>query len=235
VELPPPLGRQGQAAERGAVPLCLRFFDAAVREVGSCVVAVPGNGTVQDVLQEAQAALQSEWGTQVALQSEWGIQGPLRALEVVDGRLHKLYRPEHLVRLLTCCGKSNVLYHCLRVEADPDGARVGEGQRLLEIFHCDRQSQRAFAQPLLLAAAPGEAAGSLKARCKERLRVPDAEFKSWRLVRCGGRTGRAHLKDDEPWDSDASPDARLCLEHVHPNPTGSLARRAGYSKPLTIK
>ena len=63
-------------------------------------------------------------------------------------------------------------------------------------------SPEAFAQPLLLALAPGEKSGSIKTRCKTKLRVPDSEFKSWRLVRCG-RTGKVHLKDDESWDSDA--------------------------------
>jgi hypothetical protein len=104
----------------------------------------------------------------------------------------------------------------------------------MEIFHCDRQSQQAFAQPLLLGVAAGEKAGSIKARCKAKLQVPDAEFKSWRLVRCG-RIGKTHLKDEEAWDSDATQDIKLCLEHVHPKPNSSLARQPRYNKPLTIK
>jgi len=120
------------------------------------------------------------------------------------------------------------------VEADSDVG--GEGRLLTEIYHCDRQSQQAFAQPLLLGVAPGEKSGSIKARCKSKLRVPDTEFKSWRLVRCVKGGGKTHLKDDEAWDSDPSPDAKLCLEHVHPNPTGILlARQSRYHKPLTIK
>eukprot|EP00435_Cladocopium_sp_Y103_P065597 s17_g27.t1 len=54
------------------------------------------------------------------------------------------------------------------------------GQRLIEIFHCDRSSQQAFAQPFLLLVAPGEKSGSIKQRCKAKLQVPDSEFKSWR-------------------------------------------------------
>jgi len=218
VELPFHPGRQ--AIERGFCPLCIRFFDTAVREVGSCVVVVPINGAVQDILTEAAGKLQPEWS----------ISGPLRAMEVMDGRLHKIHRPEVPVRSLACFGKSNIFYHGLRVEADTDGGRLAT-----EIYHCDRQSQQAFAQPLLLSLAAGEKSGSVKQRCKEKLNVPDSEFKSWRLVRSGSRTGRVHLKDDEPWDSDTSADARLCLEHVHPNPTSSLARQSRYNKPLTIK
>jgi len=219
VELPFQPSRQ--VYDRGLCPLCVRFYNDAVVEVGSQLITVQSHGTVNDVLNEARKHLLPEYH----------VTGQLRALEVADSRLHKLYRPEAPVRSLACFNKPNIFYHCLRVEADPEAGSTQEGHKLIEIFHCDRQSQQAFAQPLLLYAAPGEKAGSIKNRCKVRLRVPDAEFKSWRLVRCG-RTGKAHLKDEEAWDSDNLPDARICLEHVHPNPTSSLAR---YNKPLTIK
>jgi len=222
VELPPHLGRQ--ALERGLCTFCVRFYDDQVREVGSCVIAGPSSGTVQDVLAEAKRCANPEWGFAT---------GPLRVLEVVESRLHKLCKPDMMIRSLSCSSKSNIFYHCLRIEPDTD-AGMPEGSKLMEIFHCDRQSQQAFAQPLLLALAPGEKSGNIKARCKAKLQVPDAEFKSWRLVRCA-RTGKTHLKDDEPWDSDLSADAKLCLEHVHPNPTNSLARQSRYNKPLTIK
>merc|ERR1740121_1029737 len=155
-------------------------------------------------------------------------------MEVMEGRLQKVYKPDVPVRSLACFGKSNIFYHALRIEAD-DSARIPEGSKLVEIFHCDRQSQQAFAQPLLLIAAAGDKAGSLKARCKEKLNVSESEFKSWRLVRIGTRAGRTHLKDDEPYDADPSPEAVLCLEHVHPNPNSSNARQSRYNKPLTIK
>jgi len=210
--------------EQGLAAVCVRFYDSAVREVGSHLVLVPTSGTVQDLLTMAAASLQPAWG----------ISGPLRALEVSDGRLHKLYRPEALLRSLVCFGKSNILFHSLRVEADPDTA-IPEESKLIEVYHCDRSSQQAFGHPLMLPAMPGEKAGPFKARCKERLQVPETEFKSWRLVRSGTRAGRTHLKDDEPWDSDPSPEARICLEHVHPNPTSSFSRTSRYNKPLTIK
>jgi len=223
VEFPFQLGRD--VLDREKCPLCLRFFDNAVREVGSEVVAVPSNGTVHDVLLEAKKHLKPEWG----------MSGTLRVLEVVDSRLHKLYRPDAPLRSMACFSKSNIFYHCLRIEADPESASTGDTQNLMEIFHCDRQSQQAFAQPLLMAVAPGEKSGNIKARCKSKLNVPDTEFKSWRLVRCA-RTGKAHLKDDEAWDSDPNAlDAKLCLEHVHPNPTSGLSRQSRYNKPLTIK
>lgn len=214
--------------ERTHCLVCARFFDDAVREVGSCVISVPAAGTIQDVLTEAKKHLQPEWG----------ITGPLRVLEIIDCRLHKHHRPETRLATVSCASRGNLFYHCLRIEADPELA--GADNKLAEIFHCDRQSQQAFAQPLLLALAPGEKSGSIKTRCKTKLRVPDSEFKSWRLVRCG-RTGKVHLKDDESWDSDAVslPDGdgagKLCLEHVHPNPANSLARQSRYNKPLTIK
>merc|ERR1712151_1010796 len=148
--------------------------------------------------------------------------------------MHKMYKPDTPVRSLACFGKSNIFYHCLRIEAD-DAARMPDGHELVEIFHCDRQSQQAFGQPMLFVCAVGEKAGSLKMRCREKLNVPESEFKSWRLVRCGSRAGRIHLKDDEPFDSDPSLDAKLCLEHAHPNPTSSLARQSRYNKPLMIK
>jgi hypothetical protein len=206
--------------ERSLAPFCVRFYDDAVREVGSCIVAVPNNGIVSDIIDEARKKLDPAWG----------ITGTLRVLEVIESRLHKLYRPDALVRSMACFNKANIFYNCLRIEAD----REPQEQKLFEIFHCDRQSQQAFAQPFLLAVTPGEKCVALKARAKAKLQVPDAEFKSWRLVRCG-RAGKIHLKDDEAWDSDTSLDAKLCLEHVHPNPTNSLTRHSRYNKPLTIK
>jgi hypothetical protein len=186
---------------------------------------VPNDGSIKDVLAEAKKYLQPEWG----------ISGPLRALEVSESRIIKQYRPDHPVRGLACFNKANIFFHCVRVEADPDSAALPADHRVMEIFHCDRSSQQAFAQPLLLSIAPGEKSGSIKQRCKSKLQVPDSEFKSWRLVRCSKTgTNRVHLKDDEPWDTDASADFRLCLEHVHPNPANA-SRQSRHNKPLTIK
>ncbi|CAJ1459812.1 unnamed protein product [Effrenium voratum] len=220
VELPFQPG--GQVLEKGLCPLCVRFFDDSVREVGNEVIFVPNDGNVADVLAEAQRHLKPEWG----------IAGPLRALECMDSRLHKVYRPDHPVRGLACFSRANIFYHCVRVEADHDAP--GAGQRLMEISHCDRSSQQAFGQPLLMRVTSGEKSGIIKQRCKAKLQVPDTEFKSWRLVRCAKTGGRVHLKDEEPWDGDAAADARLCLEHVHPNPPTSLSRQSRH-KPLTIK
>eukprot|EP00440_Ansanella_granifera_P045560 gb/GFBE01049357.1/.p1 GENE.gb/GFBE01049357.1/~~gb/GFBE01049357.1/.p1 ORF type:complete len:1302 (+),score=337.04 gb/GFBE01049357.1/:1-3906(+) len=219
VELPFEPG--GRVLAEHLAPLCVRFFDDHVREVGSEVIFVPNDGNITDVLNEARRHIQPEWG----------ISGPLRALEVTDSRLHTICRPDHPVRGLRCFFQANIFFHCVRVEADQD---LAAGQRLVEIFHCDRSSQQAFAQPLLLPLAPGEKSGSIKQRCKEKLQVPDIEFKSWRLVR-SSRTGssKVHLKDDEPWDVDPNADCRLCLEHVHPNPVN--ARQSRHNKPLTIK
>merc|ERR1711972_1226023 len=47
VELPFQLGRD--VVDRGNCPFCIRFFDSAVREVGSCIVTVPNAGTVADI------------------------------------------------------------------------------------------------------------------------------------------------------------------------------------------
>jgi len=218
VELPFQPGRQ--VFERDLSPLCVRFYDDAVREVGSCVIAVSNNGNIQDVINVAKDHLKPEWG----------IRGNLRVLEVAESRVHKVYRAETPVRQLLCFGKNNIFFHCLRVEVDSE---LQDGQKPIEIYHCDRQSVAAFAQPVLLAVSPGEKSGSVKNRCKAKLRVPDGEFKSWRLVRVA-QSGRTHLKDDEAWDADTSPEAKLCLEHVNPNPTNYLARQSRSNKPLTI-
>merc|ERR1711959_826736 len=102
--------------------------------------------------------------------------------------------------------RTNIFFHCLRVEAEED---VPADHELVEIFHCDRQTVQAFGQPFLLPVLPGEKAGAVKSRCKTKLQVSDGEFKSWRLVRVGRAAGRLHLKDDEPWDLDAAPEDRL--------------------------
>jgi ubiquitin C-terminal hydrolase len=225
VEVPIPGGKSlERSIANGFTPFCIRFFDDAVREVGCVIISVSSNGIVSDVINEAKKMIEPEWG----------ISGNLRVLEVSDGRVLKMYRPDASVRALAAFSKSNTFYHYLRVEADPENAAQAEAQKVIEIYHCDRQSQQAFAQPILLGVTPGEKSGNVKARCKAKLQVPDAEFKSWRLVRCG-RGARAHLKDEDPWDADPALDTKLCLEHVHPNPTNSLARQSRYNKPLTIK
>lgn len=228
-----------QLLDRDICPLVVRYFDDATREVGCTVLMLHRGGTVKDLLADASKQLKPEWG----------IEGPLRLLEVSDGRIFEIYRQETAIRSLQCLTKGNIFYHSLRVEADPEGAlrsQPNEG-KLLDIFHCDRQSQQVFGQPFLLNAAPGEKAAALKTRIKAKLRVPDVEFKSWRLVRAG-RTQKAHLKDDEAWDVDprrveeqglncrSDPaDARLCVEHSHPNPCGRMARQSRHNKPLTIR
>jgi len=185
---------------------------------------VPANGTVQDIMTEAARHLNPAWG----------ITAPLRVLETVEGTLSKQYGPEVATNTLTCFHRPNIFYHCLRVESDAETANGDDADVLLEIYHCDRASQQAFAQPLLLPVSRGEKSGSIKKRCKDKLQVPDTEFKSWRLVRMI-RTTRTHLKDDEAWDSEIITDAKFYLEHVHPNPTSNLARQSRYNKPLTIK
>jgi hypothetical protein len=221
VELPFQPGRQ--VFERNMCPFCVRFYDDACREVGSAIVTVQNSGTAGDVLAEAKRHLQPEWG----------IAGPLRLLEVSDCRLHRFHKPDTPVSTFACFNKSNIFYHCLRVEADDTASMSDPSYRQIEIFHCDRQSQQAFAQPILMSVQSGERALSIKNRCKAKLQVPEGEFKSWRLVRC--RTRKTHLKDDEAWDSDGAGESHLCLEHVHPNPTSSLVRQSRYNKPLTIK
>lgn len=223
VELPPELGPQVFSPDQ--VPLCIRFFDSAVREVGCVVIVMPVTATVADVLKEVSKPQH--------LQPQWGIAGPLRVLEVSDGRLLRIHGPEAGVHAFACCNRSNIFYNCLRVEADTE-ANLPAGHELLEIYHCDRQSQVPFGQPVLLAVAKGEESGAIKSRCKSKLQVPDNEFKSWRLVRYA-RAQKVHLKDDEPWDRDAEPEAKLYLEHVHPNPMSGAARHSRYHKPLTIK
>jgi hypothetical protein len=218
VEVP---GAFAKTFERGNIAFCVRFYDSAVREVGNCIVTISQNGLVSDIIDEARKKMDPTWG----------INGALRLLEVSESRLHKLHRPETPVRTLACFNKSNIFYNSLRLEAaDPETS----DQKLYEIFHCDRQSQQAFAQPILMPLGQNEKSGSLKARCKAKLQVPDAEFKSWRLVRIS-RGIRIHLKDEEPWDTEWTADSKLCLEHVHPNPTNSLTRQSRYNKPLTIK
>jgi len=212
-----------QIFDRGLCPFCVRFFDDMVREVGSVTVCVKNNGTVSDILQEAKNEMRFEFN----------VSKPLRVLEVTDSRIHKNYRLDVPVRNLLCYSKSNIFFHCLRVEMDRESGNAS-GHKLIEIFHCDRHSQQAFAQPIVMAVAPGERAGSIKSRCKAKLDVPDVEFKSWRLVRIA-RGSRVHLKDDESWDVDPFTETSLCLEHVHPNPINSIARQTRYNKPLTIK
>jgi hypothetical protein len=219
VELPFPSAR---TQDRGLVPFCIRFFDDSVREMGNAVVMVADSGTVGDILSEARKHIDPEWG----------ITGQLRLLEVADSRLHKVYPVSAPIRSLLCYGRPNIFYHSLRAEADSESS-AGSAS-LVEIYHTDRSSGQAFCQPFLLSLSPGERVAQLKARCKAKLRVPDGEFKSWRVVR-SSRTAKAFLKDDEAWDSDPSPDAKICLEHSHPNPSASLARQSRYSKPLTIK
>lgn len=225
VALPWELG--SQVFERNLCPLCIRFFDAQVREVGSCLITVPTIGTVQDIMTEASAQLRPEWG----------ITAPLRVLEVSEGRLHRICRPDHAITSLACFSRSNIFYHCLRVESDTEAGGLLEGHQLMEIYHCDRQSQQAWGQPLLMPVAPGEKSGAIKARVKAKYQISDGEFKNWRLARYidsrTARVGPRPMKDDEIWD--AEPDAKLYLEHPHPNPNAHPSRQSRYNKPLTIK
>jgi len=58
VELPPALSRQ--AVDR--CPLCVRFFDDSVREVGSVVIMISETCVIKDVLGEAQKHILPNWG-----------------------------------------------------------------------------------------------------------------------------------------------------------------------------
>ena len=221
VEMPFRPGAEGYDSKRWAFGV--RFFDSAVREVGSTTCILNGSSTVEDLLETVAPQIQPEWK----------ISAPLRVMEVIDG-IATVYRPSDLLRNFQCSSKLNLLYHAIRVEEDPD-ATVSNGlmENLVEVYHCDRSSQQAFGQPFFLPAVPGERVGNFKARCKEKLGVPEGDFKTWRLVRIGQRSGRQHLKDDEILEAENGLENRLCLEHVHPNP--SSARVSRYNKPLTIK
>lgn len=220
VEMPFRPGAEGYESKDWA--FCVRFFDSAVREVGSATLILDSNSTVEELL----AAVSPK------IQPEWNINGPLRVMEVIDG-IATLYRPSDSLRSLQCSSKLNLLYHSIRMEAkeEADSVLGGPMENLIEVYHCDRSGQ-AFGQPFFLPAVPGERAGSFKSRCEEKLGVPENEFKTWRLVRIGQRSGRQHLKDEEVLDENGL-ENRLCLEHAHPNPSSSRLSR--YNKPLTIK
>eukprot|EP00405_Crypthecodinium_cohnii_P010812 CAMPEP_0206428752 /NCGR_PEP_ID=MMETSP0324_2-20121206/5850_1 /ASSEMBLY_ACC=CAM_ASM_000836 /TAXON_ID=2866 /ORGANISM="Crypthecodinium cohnii, Strain Seligo" /LENGTH=1228 /DNA_ID=CAMNT_0053894337 /DNA_START=227 /DNA_END=3913 /DNA_ORIENTATION=+ len=210
-------------ADPNSTFLCLRFFDSQVREVGCEIIAVNPGGTIQEVLDSASEIVEAN--------PTWGIRTPLRVFEVSDGRLYqKVCKARAYINSLSCVGRSNIFYHSLRVEEDPEANGPPPDTNLWEIAHCDRHSQQTFGQPVLLPLGKGEKSGSIKARCKEKLQVPDSEFKSWRLVRFS-RGIRVHLKDDEAWDSE--PDCKLYLEHATSGNTA--ARQSRFNKPLTIR
>jgi hypothetical protein len=207
--------------DRNSTPVCLRFFDDAVREVGSCVVVVPNVATPADILTEAKRHIRPDWN----------MNGPLRALEIVDGSIARLFRADTRGMLSS---KPNIFYHSVRIESDLESVPPPDHTQL-EVYHCDRSTQQAFGQPFVLTVAPGELCKAIKARIRTKLNVPDQEFKSWRLAKCMGAR-KTHLKDEEPWDSDQVVDVKqLCLEHVHPNPTSSLQKTSRHNKPLMIK
>merc|ERR1719163_1231102 len=103
-------------------PFCVRFYDDAVREVGSAILTLQSDGTVADIL--AEAARQ--------LQPEWGIKEPLRLLEVTESRLHKLHSNTNTtpVSSLQCFNKANIFYHCLRVESDDSACQSDQSLKL---------------------------------------------------------------------------------------------------------
>lgn len=207
----------------------LRFFDEATREMGTAVISVPPHATAQDVCTEAEKHILPEWG----------ISGQLRLLEVVESRIQDLHKPDTAVRNFSCFSKANLFYHCLRVEADPENVHApmsaNDGQKLVELYHCDRATQQSFGQPFLMSIAPGEKSLQVKNRIKAKLRIPDMEFKTWRLIRINrGAVPRTHLKDDDAWDLDSvGTDVKICIEHNRPNPNGGSPGRQ--FKQLTIK
>jgi ubiquitin carboxyl-terminal hydrolase 7 len=201
--------------------VCLRFFDDAVREVGSCVIVVPTMATPADILAEAKRHIRPDWN----------MTGPLRALEVVDGQIARLFHADSRGMLSS---KANIFYNSIRIEQDPDSVPP-PGHTQLEVYHCDRSSQQAFAQPFVLTVSPGELCKAIKVRIRTKLNVPEQEFKSWRLVKCIG-VRKIHLKDEEAWDADQDASIKqLCLEHVHPNPSSNTQKNSRYNKPLMIK
>merc|ERR1719321_1003848 len=117
------------------------------------------NANVADVIEEARKQIDPKWG----------LRGNLRVFEVSDGRLQRIHSPEHSVRSLNTFNRRNVFFNCLRIEVgdnDPPSH-----QTFMEIFHCDRQSQQAFGQPLLMPLSAGEKSAAVKSRCKEKLKV----------------------------------------------------------------
>merc|ERR1712137_1447729 len=151
--------------DRNATPLCMRFFDDMVREVGSHILVIPNNASIADILAEAKRQLRPEWS----------MSGVLRLLEVADGRLMQLHRSEASARSLICLNKANIFYNSVRVEVDTD-LNIPAGSTLIEVFHCDRNSQQAFAQPLLMTIGAGETAKNIKNRIRSKLNVPEQEF-----------------------------------------------------------
>jgi hypothetical protein len=209
--------------DRNSAPVCLRFFDDAVREVGSCVIVVPNTATPADILAEAKRHIHPDWN----------MNGPLRALEVVDGQITRLFHANSRGMLSS---KANIFYSSIRIEQDLESVTQCDHEQL-EVFHCDRSSQQAFAQPFVLTVSPGELCKAIKVRIRTKLKVPDQEFKSWRLMKCVGAR-KIHLKDEEAWDQHmdhGKARSQFCLEHVHPNPSSNNQKSSRYNKPLTIK
>lgn len=147
--------------------------------------------------------------------------------------------------------KSNIVYHGLRLERkcdpilkpepvtepadppfDPNG-EDGPSRALIPCYHAERSNTTIpYGHPFFLPVYPTDSVPLIKKRIQEKLKVPEREFKQWRLgkvfqadqhAQLFEQVGSRHLLRDEDNPEELKQfffnrqsQRRICIEHTHP-------------------
>ena len=166
----------------------IRYFDDHVQEVSSCMLAnLPYGVSINQVAEQGLRKLLV--GTPLATTAinleEW------RVLYVhPTGKQCDVLEPDTLLRDCDVVRRGNPLYHCLRIEriceVIPPGmpALDGTGQQMVKTvcYHAERSNTTIpYGHPFFLPVYSTDTVPAIKQRIKDKLKVPEREFKQWRL------------------------------------------------------
>ena len=210
--------------------LCVRLFDASVRETSNFVLSLSDFANPKHVMV-------SEIVSRINLAAD---RKRYILVEFYKSQIAKLYKMEDFIDLEhILVNTSNFASEYLRIE--PEEPETDKKTITCYVSHVDKASGISFGYPFVVH-VDGGTAKFAKISIQEKFDLGDKIWNKWRLCLESHSHGSryTHLKDDDILQSSQMDEpVRLVLEHSHPSPEllgfHRAANQSAIYKPLTIR
>ncbi|CAD7953208.1 unnamed protein product [Amoebophrya sp. A25] len=227
-----------------SLSIVLRYFDEHVEEKGMAVLPeLHYNTTAADAI---RAGLQKFLNREPSPED---VKGHRLCVVSLNGKQLDIIPEDVVIREIEIVRRPNVLWHCLRLEKAAESATPPDGADPMQVdgsttntmtmvtcYHAERSNTTIpYGHPFFLPIYVTDTVPAIKQRVKDKLRVPEREFKQWRLGKVlpppsesllYEHAQRNLLRDEDsvlenffppvPEGRRAPGPRKICIEHAHP-------------------
>ncbi|XP_062508101.1 ubiquitin carboxyl-terminal hydrolase 7-like isoform X2 [Corticium candelabrum] len=173
------------------------FFSSNLKEMTEIIVFVNEDGTVQDVLMDAEKQLAAQGGGSRRL----------RLLDIVNSKIYSVYPQDAHV--------DTIPQKVLRLEEVlPEDLDLDDNKLLVPVAHFQKEPIQTFGVPFFFVVKEGELVSSLRHRICKKLEIGEKEFEKYKLALV--HSGRAHFYPE-------SEDVTISLDDFRPPPRSHVA------------